>query len=181
MPARSRRSWRWSPSDRAALILPFHYSYGLSVLNSHLAVGAQRPSSRGMARRMPGFVDEDAQAGCTNIAGVPYSYELMERAGFRPPKPAGSALHDGRRRAHAARPRGALAPASGGQRQAAFLMYGQTEATARIAYVPPESLAGNTDSIGIAIPGGSLRLSTRTARRRSRRPAPASSSIAARM
>ena len=39
-----------------------------------------------------------------------------------------------------------------------FLMYGQTEATARIAYVPPEALAGNADCIGVPIPGGELRL-----------------------
>jgi acyl-CoA synthetase (AMP-forming)/AMP-acid ligase II len=37
-------------------------------------------------------------------------------------------------------------------------MYGQTEATARISYVPPERLAGKIGSIGIAIPGGHLKL-----------------------
>src|SRR3546814_10281029 len=39
-----------------------------------------------------------------------------------------------------------------------FVMYGQTEATARIAYVPPDQLGDNTDRIGVAIPGGELHL-----------------------
>jgi acyl-CoA synthetase (AMP-forming)/AMP-acid ligase II len=38
------------------------------------------------------------------------------------------------------------------------VMYGQTEATARISYVPPERLGDKIGSIGVAIPGGSLRL-----------------------
>lgn len=37
-----------------------------------------------------------------------------------------------------------------------FVMYGQTEATARMAYMPPDRLRGREDRIGIAIPGGSL-------------------------
>ena len=143
--------------DRAALILPFHYSYGLSVLNSHLAIGGSvHVAPHGAAH--PGFLDEMRQAGCTNIAGVPYSYELMERAGVR-----AEGLPDLRFMTVAG---GRMPPdlverwrrrlASRGKQL--FLMYGQTEATARIAYVPPESLVGNADSIGIAIPGGSLRL-----------------------
>jgi len=144
-------------SDCAALILPFHYSYGLSVLNSHLAKGATvHVSAKGAADA--GFAAEMREAGCTNISGVPYSYELMEKTGFlKEELPAlrfmtvaggriGPELAESFRRRLAAR----------GKRF--FVMYGQTEATARIAYVPPESLAGNTDSIGIAIPGGRLRL-----------------------
>jgi len=143
--------------DRAALILPFHYSYGLSVLNSHLAKGASvHVAGKGAADA--GFAQEIREAGCTNISGVPYSYELMEKTGFlKEELPAlrfmtvaggriGPELAETFRRRLAAR------------NQRFFVMYGQTEATARIAYVPPGSLAGNTDSIGIAIPGGSLRL-----------------------
>src|SRR3546814_14789666 len=39
-----------------------------------------------------------------------------------------------------------------------FVMYGQTEATARIAFVHPDQLGENTDKIGVAIPGGAIRL-----------------------
>ena len=143
--------------DRGALILPFHYSYGLSVLNSHLAAGGcVYVAARSAADA--GFAAELREAGCTNISGVPYSYELMEKTGFlreslpalrfmtaaggRMPAPLAEAF-----RHHLA-----------AQGKRFFLMYGQTEATARIAYVPPESLAGNVDAIGIAIPGGELRL-----------------------
>jgi acyl-CoA synthetase (AMP-forming)/AMP-acid ligase II len=67
--------------DRGALILPFHYSYGLSVLNSHLAKGASvYVAGKGAADA--GFANEMREAGCTNISGVPYSYELMEKTGF---------------------------------------------------------------------------------------------------
>lgn len=146
-----------TPSDRAALILPLHYCYGLSVLNSHLAAGA----SVFVADKSildPGFADDLRRNGCTNLAGVPYSYELLERIGFR-----GERLPELRFMTVAG---GRLAPelveryhahlARQGKRF--FVMYGQTEATARMAFVPPERLEGNADRIGIAIPGGKLRL-----------------------
>lgn len=143
--------------DRAALILPFHYSYGLSVLNSHLAVGASVYFPENGASDA-GFAGEMRDAGCTNISGVPYSFELMERTGFR--------RHELPSLRFMTVAGGRMAPAlaetfrhhlaAAGQRF--FMMYGQTEATARIAYVPPEQLAGNTDKLGIAIPGGSLSL-----------------------
>jgi acyl-CoA synthetase (AMP-forming)/AMP-acid ligase II len=143
--------------DRAALVLPLHYSYGLSVLNSHLSVGAGVHVAAASVAKA-GFAREIGDAGCTNLAGVPYSYELMERTGFLDadlPRLRFMTVAGGRidpRLADKFRRR----LAAGGKRL--FLMYGQTEATARIAYVPPESLAGNLDSIGIAVPGGELRL-----------------------
>lgn len=146
-----------SGDDRAALVLPLHYSYGLSVANSHLAAGAGVYLAAASVADA-GFVEEIREAGCTNLAGVPYSYELMERTGFLGvdlPRLRFMTVAGGRiDPALADRFRRRLA--AGGKRL--FLMYGQTEATARIAYVPPESLAGNLDSIGIAIPGGELRL-----------------------
>ncbi len=143
--------------DRAALILPFHYSYGLSVLNSHLIAGASLYfPCRGASDA--GFAREVRDAGCTNISGVPYSFEQMDRAGFlehelpalrfmtvaggRMPPDLATTFHR-----HLA-----------DRQKRLFMMYGQTEATARIAYVPPHRLEGNVGSIGIAIPGGSLRL-----------------------
>jgi acyl-CoA synthetase (AMP-forming)/AMP-acid ligase II/peptidoglycan/LPS O-acetylase OafA/YrhL len=143
--------------DRAALILPFHYSYGLSVLNSHLAVGASIYfPARGAADA--GFAEEIAGAGCTNISGVPYSYELMEKTGFR--------KHELPALRFMTVAGGRMSPdmvetfqrhlADNGKRF--FVMYGQTEATARIAYVPPDRLPGNNNCIGVAIPGGALRL-----------------------
>ncbi|MEO5325296.1 AMP-binding protein [Mesorhizobium sp. CC13] len=143
--------------DRAALILPFHYSYGLSVLNSHLAVGAGVfVAAKGVADR--GFADELRCADVTNISGVPYSYELMQKTGLRVEELRSlrfMTVAGGRISAELAETFRRRLDASG---RRLFLMYGQTEATARIAYVPPEALAENPDSIGVAIPGGELAL-----------------------
>ena len=143
--------------DRAGLILPFHYSYGLSVLNSHLVAGASIYFSRRGASDA-GFAKEMRAAACTNVAGVPYSFEQMEQAGFRRnelPSLRFMTVAGGRMSKGLAETfRNHLADSN----VRFFMMYGQTEATARIAYVPPEHLAGDIGSIGIAIPGGSLRL-----------------------
>lgn len=69
-------------ADRGLLMLPLHYSYGLSVLNSHLAVGASLFVPRWQALDA-GFAEDLAEHGVTNIAGVPFSYELFERIGLR--------------------------------------------------------------------------------------------------
>ena len=143
--------------DVGALILPLNYCYGLSVLHSHLAAGASVLIA-GKSILDPGFVGDLRRNRCTNLAGVPYSYELLERIGFRDEElpdlrfmtVAGGRLSPelvSRYHAHLSRREGRF-----------FVMYGQTEATARIAFVPPERLADNADSIGTAIPGGELSL-----------------------
>jgi acyl-CoA synthetase (AMP-forming)/AMP-acid ligase II len=143
--------------DRAALVLPLHYSYGLSVLHSHLSVGASvwlHPCSV----RSPGFLDGLAEAGCTNLAGVPHTFDLLESIGFQDhPLPdlrvmtvaGGRLAPDQVRRYHR------HLAARGGR---FFVMYGQTEAAARIAYLPPHLAESHADSIGLAIPGGTLSL-----------------------
>ncbi|MET3520572.1 AMP-binding protein [Mesorhizobium abyssinicae] len=144
-----------SSDDRAALVLPLHYSYGLSVLNSHLIAGASVLFPR--APIMDGdFLTTIVDGGCTNLSGVPYSYELLERARFREVEfstlrmmtVAGGQLRPDLIRLY----RDHMRARSGGF----FVMYGQTEATARIAFVPPESLSDREERIGVAIPGGSL-------------------------
>ncbi len=150
-------------ADRSCLILPLHYSYGLSVLNAHITVGASIYIPGGSILD-EGFLDGLAGSGCTNFSGVPYSYDLLEKAGFR----------------ERAFPRLRFMTVAGGrlppetvrlynehllQRGAAFfVMYGQTEATARIAYMPPDRLRGREDCIGVAIPGGSLTIEDESGR-----------------
>lgn len=144
-------------NDRAALILPFHYCYGLSVINSHLAAGASvHFAANGVAQA--DFGTEMREAACTNISGVPYSYELMERAGFRPETlPALRFMTQAGGRMPPELVEGFRARlAATGKRL--FVMYGQTEATARIAYVPPEQLKDHGGCVGVAIPGGTLRI-----------------------
>ncbi|RUM19347.1 AMP-dependent synthetase [Rhizobium vallis] len=146
-----------SSSDRAALVLPLHYSYGLSVLNSHLIAGGSIffPGTSVTDGDFVRIIDEN---GCTNLSGVPYSYELLERSDFRTSQTralrlmtvAGGKLDSDLIRLYRDHMR-----AQGGR---FFVMYGQTEATARIAFVPPESLSDEEQRIGISIPGGSLTL-----------------------
>ena len=144
-------------SDRAITSLPMAYSYGLSVINSHLLRGASLVlTDRSVID--PEFWTLLRGTRPTSFAGVPYTFELLDRVGF-----AGMALPHLR---HVTQAGGRLDPrrvreyASLGQRRGwkLFVMYGQTEATARMAYLPPELATSHPESIGVAIPGGSLRI-----------------------
>lgn len=142
-----------TPERRAITNLPLHYSYGLSVLNSHLFAGGS------VVLTHDSVVDEDFWATVdrekvTDLPGVPYTYELLEKTGFRSSPPeslkvmtqAGGRLppHLVRDYATCCRERGIRF----------FVMYGQTEATARMAYLPPDRTLENSDCIGVAIPRG---------------------------
>ena len=146
-----------TPSDCALANLPLHYSYGLSVLNSHLLAGASVMLTE-QAISAPGFRALCERAPITSMAGVPYSYELLEAARFcdwAPPTLRTMSQAGGRMP-----PEQVLAwhdwLADRGGRL--FIMYGQTEATARMAYVDPAVLSQKPDAIGRAIPGGTLSL-----------------------
>ncbi|MGE3707509.1 MAG: AMP-binding protein [Vicinamibacterales bacterium] len=144
-------------AERAIQSLPMHYAYGLSVLNSHLAAGASLVLTPHSFMR-PEFWRSVDEMGCTSFAGVPYMYQTLHRLRFNPAK------HPGLRTFTQAG--GALrldltahfrdVTAAAGARF--FVMYGQTEATARISYVPPLRLVDKIGSIGVAIPGGALSL-----------------------
>jgi long-chain acyl-CoA synthetase len=142
---------------RAITVLPPSYSYGLSVINSHLQAGACLVL-REMSVLSKDFVKVLDEQAITSISGVPYIYQMLRRTDFmRHPLPALRTLTQAG---------GRLDPRLieefarwAGQTQRRFVvMYGQTEATARISYVPPQTLARKIGSIGIAIPGGSLAL-----------------------
>ena len=146
-----------TPQDRGALILPLCYSYGLSVLNSHLAAGASLLLDAGPVLD-PGFIARLRATGCTGLSGVPYSFDLLEGIGFRAaalPELRCLTVAGGRMAPELVRSYAAHMAARDGR---FFAMYGQTEATARIAYLPPEVAATAPGSIGRAIPGGRLSL-----------------------
>ena len=145
------------PDERAATTLPFHYSYGLSVVNSHLLAGGSLWLTAASVVDA-GFWDDFRRAEATSFAGVPYTFELLERCRFeelslprlRTVTQAGGRLGPERvaRFAQLARRAG----------WSLVVMYGQTEATARMSWVPPELLADHPGCIGVPIPGGSFRL-----------------------
>lgn len=141
--------------ETAVQSLPIHYSYGLSVLNSHLvAQGTVMLTSHSFMR--PEFWRAVEESGCTSFAGVPYMYETLHRLRLIPTdRPTVRTLTQagGHLRVELVRHFGQAAQKRGAR---FFVMYGQTEATARIAYVPPERLADKLGSIGRPIPGGEL-------------------------
>ncbi|GAA1790623.1 AMP-binding protein [Agromyces lapidis] len=148
---------RLSPTDRAATTLPLQYCYGLSVVNSHLLAGASLLlTDRSVTDET--FWREASDHRITSFAGVPYTFELLEAGGF-----AERELPSLRYLTQAG---GRLAPdavrrfAELGERRGfeLFVMYGQTEATARMAYLPPALAASAAGAIGLPIPGGRLRI-----------------------
>ena len=143
--------------SRAITSLPLHYSYGLSVITSHLVAGGS------IVLTETSVADAAFRSLCerhevTGVAGVPYSYELMEQSGFleRLPPSIDTLTQAGGRLG----PDKVAAVADRARAQGArlFVMYGQTEATARMAYLTPELAPDNPDAIGHAIPGGEFRL-----------------------
>ncbi|MFC9252979.1 AMP-binding protein [Amycolatopsis thailandensis] len=135
--------------------LPLHYSYGLSVLNSHLVRGATvviEPS--GVLGR--GFWDAVNEHKVTSLAGVPYHYEMLRRLKFDPAKyptlrtltQAGGKLRDDL----VAQFNDKIREVGGRM----FVMYGQTEAAPRMTTVPADRLAEKLGSAGPALPGGSF-------------------------
>lgn len=144
-----------SASDRSLLLLPIFYCYGLSILNTHLSRGActhiQGPSVESC-----NFITYLKEQKITSFSGVPYTYELLERTGFRQqalPDMQYLAQAGGKLRRELVVLYDQWARGNGGH---FYVMYGQAEAASRIAYMPPELLAENPDCIGNAIPGGEL-------------------------
>ncbi len=137
--------------DSIVSILPFYYSYGASVLHTHLAVGARLVIEPNLV--FPHLIVETlARERASGFSGVPSTYALLldrvpladyDLGGLRYLTQAGGAMAP----ALAARLRAAL-PGT-----ALFVMYGQTEATARLTYLPPDRLDDKSGSAGIAIPG----------------------------
>ncbi len=135
--------------------LPFHYSYGLSLLNTHLLAGARMiMTAEGLTT--PSFWTLFRDHHCTSFAGVPYSYQILRRLSIedlrlpslRVMTQAGGKLQNDL----IAHFHGIMAARNG----KFFVMYGQTEATARITVLPAHRLPEKLGSVGLAIPGGSL-------------------------
>lgn len=144
-------------NEKPITTLPLSYSYGLSVLNSHLLKGATIVlTDKTVFFR--DFWDVFNEHKCTSFAGVPYTYTMLKRINFdkielptlKTMTQAGGKLSEEFIRHFN---QYALE-----KKINFYVMYGQTEATARISYVPAEKLSEKIGSIGISIPGGELRI-----------------------
>jgi acyl-coenzyme A synthetase/AMP-(fatty) acid ligase len=139
--------------ERPITTLPAHYSYGLSVINSHVLVGATIlvTNTSVMQREFWTFAKA---ARASSIAGVPYTYEMLRRLRF-----FSMDLPDLRTMTQAggkfARERiGEFVKFAKDQQKVFVVMYGQTEATARMSYLPFNMADEKLGSVGVAIPGG---------------------------
>lgn len=144
-------------TDRAATTLPMSYCYGLSVIHSHLLVGASLILTENSVAD-PEFWELFARFEGTSFAGVPYTFDLLERLGFESmelPHLRYVTQAGGRMPPERVRQFAALADRRGWQ---LFVMYGATEATARMAYLPPDLARTRSHAIGLPIPGGTFSL-----------------------
>lgn len=144
-------------SDVTMTFLPLSYSFGLSILHSHLACGAsiviqnESPMSASFWQQFQKFK-------VNSFYGVPFSFQLLVRLGLdklplqqiRYMAQAGGKLLENQWQA--------LANFTEATDVEFYTMYGQTEATARIAYLPAENFTENTGVIGQAIPNTTLHL-----------------------
>jgi long-chain acyl-CoA synthetase len=143
-------------NDSILNVLPFYYSYGNSVLHTHLAAGARILLENTLAyphRTLERMVRERV----TGFSGVPSTYALlMNRVALED--------YDLSALRYMTQAGGAMPAASVARltqrlpRVRFFVMYGQTEASARLSYLPPESLEAKLGSAGRAIPGVTLEI-----------------------
>ncbi len=139
--------------DRPITTMPMSYTYGLSIINSHLLKGC----SIIMTKKT--LMDKDfwgllKTKEATTFGGVPYVYEMLKKLRFsRMELPSLKILTQagGKLSLDLAREFAMICEQKGIH---FFVMYGQTEATARMSYLPCEYAVTKAGSMGIAIPGG---------------------------
>ena len=144
-------------TERPVTTLPMNYTYGLSIINSNLLVGATiLLTDKGLMQREFWKFMKDEQA--TSFGGVPYTYEMLDKLRFtrmdlpalRTLTQAGGKLSPElhKKMAEYARDKG----------KHFVVMYGACEATARMGYLPYDHSLEKYGSCGIPIPGGKFTL-----------------------
>lgn len=153
-----------SSNDVACVVLPFSYCYGLSILHTHLKVGASIVLNNTFYF-LGSVIDSLKNFKCTGFSGVPSHFQLLlkKSQSFRKEKfpdlryvtQAGGRMHNVFIVEFAE-----LFPEI-----EFFVMYGQTEATARLSYLPPDLVLSKLGSIGKGIPGVILKLVNKNGQR----------------
>ncbi len=142
--------------DRVMCVLPFYYVYGLSLLHTHMAVGGSIIVDPRFA--FPNVVLKAMQDHCaTGFAGVPSTFALlmhrsnlvrMQFPDLRYVTQAGGGMPPARIREWLEK----------GPKAAFYVMYGATEASARLTYLEPADLERKLGSIGRGIPNVEMRV-----------------------
>ncbi|RII34000.1 AMP-dependent synthetase [Clostridium chromiireducens] len=148
--------FKLSSKDRIEVVLPFYYCFGTSLLHTHFRVGGSLVINNKFM--FPESVLDDIEKyQCTGFAGVPSNYQILLRKSsiknrdlpsIRYIAQAGGKLPDSFIKE-------LIQTLSGVE---IFIMYGQTEATARLSYLPPNMLEKKLGSIGKGIPGTELKV-----------------------
>lgn len=150
-----------SPADRALAALPLWHAYGLSVLHAHLTAGGSAVlTTHGVLER--GYWRLVREERVAWLAGVPFTYELLRRLGPEavvPDSVTAMTQAGGRLAPEDVRFFRDFMAARGGRFR---VMYGQTEATARIAAWPREVTEDTVASVGRVVPGGHVRADAAT-------------------
>lgn len=144
-----------SENETAITTLPMSYTYGLSVINTHLFAGAQLLITKRTLFEKE-FWSFFKEGGATSFAGVPYMYEMLKRIQFfKMDLPSLKILTQagGKLSQELAQE---FADYAKNKNIKFVIMYGQTEATARMSYLPASFLQSKMTSIGIPIPGGNF-------------------------
>ncbi|MDQ2639174.1 MAG: acyl--CoA ligase [Pseudomonadota bacterium] len=138
-------------TDSVVTVLPFYYAYGASVLHTHLLVGGRVIVEKGFS--FPHLVFERiALEGASGFAGVPSTFALLlsrvrldsyDLGNLRYVTQAGGGMPPALTRR--------LIDALPGKQ--IYVMYGQTEATSRLTYVPPERLQEKLGAAGLPLAG----------------------------
>ena len=148
---------RLNENEQPITNLPMNYSYGMSIVNSHLYTGAMLVLSRRSVLERE-FWETVRRERVTSLAGVPYTYRMFQRAGLlemdlphlHTLTQAGGKLPEELHRIFAA-----WAEETG---RRFYVMYGQTEAAPRMGYLPAERALEKCGSMGIPVPGGTFHL-----------------------
>lgn len=144
--------------ERPITSLPMYYSYGISIINSHFAVGSTLILTEESVVSS-GFWSLAKEYGATSVSGVPYTYDMfrqmhvmdMDIPSLKTFTQAGGKMNKENVSffAEKCKQKG----------RKLIVMYGQTEASPRISYLPFDKAVEKSESIGIAIPGVKLSLS----------------------
>lgn len=144
-------------NERPVTTLPMSYSFGLSIINSHVLKGATLLlTSKTLVEKK--FWDFVKEYNASSLSGVPYTFRLLKDLRFskmhlpslKTLTSAGGKLSD-----ELSEEIAAYAINTG---KRFFVMYGQTEATARMSYLPSSYSVSKKGSIGIPIPGGEFNI-----------------------
>jgi acyl-CoA synthetase (AMP-forming)/AMP-acid ligase II len=145
-----------SRSDSIVNVLPFYYSYGNSILHTHIAVGARLVLENSLLypHRVVARISQERVSG---FSGVPSTFSLiLGRVEL--------AKYDLSSLRYLTQAGGPMSPAIADRLLATlpqaelFIMYGQTEASARLSYLPSSQVKEKRGSIGIPIPGVSIEI-----------------------